>query len=906
MTIRCVFQVLLVAVVLYAGGWVGGVEAQAPEPLKTPQRLISSAGGDCRELEVFDGRLFMALHDLEHGGELWVSDGTAEGTRLFQDLNAGPGSSRPRGLKAGEGALYFSAVQEGFGRELWRLAAGDSRGVQVADIWPGPGSSMPDAFTFWKGVLFLMADDGVSARELWRTNGTDLGTVLATHLRPGAFAVSGETLMPGEESLLVSHWVDSGGPPRMEVWRLDDPLGVAYRIAHLTGMDMVRRGRDGRLFFAMADSAVYGQELWTLDVGRSHASALTNVSVAGQSVQFAGLKFWRGAWYVWMTTTPTQAGEARVGLWRVDGSLRPVLIAELWKGELYNLSANPQWAQRDEALVQHDNVLWFSGPATAESGAMLWRTDGTPAGTKSVASLGSVFSWQEPFVVGGAVCAWTTDPLNGALNALRCVDQATSEARTLPLFPQGQVVELADQVVWNEQLYVCARIGGDAGLWRVDVSSAAGETTFLQKLSPAIPSAAINPSFTMTRLGERVLFGANDGSTGETLWLSDGTHGGTQPIPHAVGKDSTVYGHGVSLGAKAIFSALTPEQSVEPWITDGTAAGTKLLKDIAPKTEGSYPSEYCAVGERVIFSAENAKNGRELWISDTTPAGTKLLKDIDPGQNAYPTYLFFWPAKKLVFFSAYNPAHGRELWVTDGTPGGTKLLKDLVQSDGSSDPSQFVLVGDRVMFTAYSYDQGQELWTSDGTAAGTYLVADIYPGYDSSSPSLLTPLGNKVVFSATSPTHGSEPWISDGTAAGTTPLKDIGPGAGSSYPLCIFPFRGQIVFSALDPTLGYRLWITDGTSAGTTYFAGLPARTVSACPIASHNDLLYLNATTIEHGSELWVTDGTTAGTRIVLDQCPGPCYSYFDVLKTALGLFVMFRSDDPPISSELWLIAPP
>ena len=77
------------------------------------------------DLSVIDGRLYFSAADqpATSGRELWVSDGTAGGTRMLQDLNAGPTNSNPRSMvKAGD-RIYLSAYKPGAGVELWSAPA---------------------------------------------------------------------------------------------------------------------------------------------------------------------------------------------------------------------------------------------------------------------------------------------------------------------------------------------------------------------------------------------------------------------------------------------------------------------------------------------------------------------------------------------------------------------------------------------------------------------------------------------------------------------------------------------------------------------------------------------------------------------------------------------------------------
>jgi ELWxxDGT repeat protein len=65
------------------------------------------------------GRLFFAALDELHGAELWESDGTASGTRMVQDIAPQLASSNPVDLTSVGDKLFFAADDGIRGRELW-------------------------------------------------------------------------------------------------------------------------------------------------------------------------------------------------------------------------------------------------------------------------------------------------------------------------------------------------------------------------------------------------------------------------------------------------------------------------------------------------------------------------------------------------------------------------------------------------------------------------------------------------------------------------------------------------------------------------------------------------------------------------------------------------------------------
>ena len=94
----------------------------------TAQRVADispgSSGSYASNLTEFDGQLFFTASDGTTGNELWVSDGTTEGTQLVADINSN--SSSPFGygsyasnLTEFDGQLFFTASDGTTGNELW-------------------------------------------------------------------------------------------------------------------------------------------------------------------------------------------------------------------------------------------------------------------------------------------------------------------------------------------------------------------------------------------------------------------------------------------------------------------------------------------------------------------------------------------------------------------------------------------------------------------------------------------------------------------------------------------------------------------------------------------------------------------------------------------------------------------
>ncbi|NJL52603.1 MAG: hypothetical protein HC930_10980 [Hydrococcus sp. SU_1_0] len=153
-----------------------GVETSTPFPAAPsfPDGSYPSS------LVEFKDQLYFAADDGENGRELFVSDGTDEGTQLLVDLYPGEdsygysNSSFPFAFEEFNDKLYFAADDGENGQELF-VSDGTAGGTQlVADIYPGTNNygfaagSYPSSLTVFGDQLFFAANNGETGTELYK------------------------------------------------------------------------------------------------------------------------------------------------------------------------------------------------------------------------------------------------------------------------------------------------------------------------------------------------------------------------------------------------------------------------------------------------------------------------------------------------------------------------------------------------------------------------------------------------------------------------------------------------------------------------------------------------------------------------------------------------------------------
>ena len=422
---------------------------------------------------------------------------------------------------------------------------------------------------------------------------------------------------------------------------------------------------------------------------------------------------------------------------------------------------NVAYLDTSNSLLVFNNKLFFTG-ITAATGAELWLTDGTDAGTSLLKDIN----------------------------------------------PTGDAIPL-NFISFNNKIYFTADDGTHGKELFVTDGTSAG-TTLLKDINAGSAGAFTSGDF-FRAIGSNLFFTANDGTHGTELWKTDGT---TTSLVKDItsGSTGTVFtGNAVNLGNKLLFS-VTNGFNLQLWISDGSSAGTILLKDFG-NFSSFYAGPFLSFNSKVYFNGTATDTGNELWVTDGTVGGTTLLADINPGPSPSSPELFFSVViNSKFYFTATTNTSGAELWESDGTAAGTKLLKDINPGATGSTPVFLVdfrnasgdfnhpsLYNGQLFFTADDGTHGTELWITDGTSANTKLVKDINPGTAASSINFgyfYTAQG--LFFGADDGTSGNEPWKSDGTAIGTARIADLNPGVNSSNPNFIAVNNSILYLSADD------------------------------------------------------------------------------------------------------------
>ncbi|MEE9407585.1 MAG: ELWxxDGT repeat protein [Polaribacter sp.] len=399
--------------------------------------------------------IFTASDGTWLGKEIYISDGTEAGTSLLKDINKeGYQSSTPSNLFLFNNQVLFSANNGKNGNELW-ATTGNTTSL-LKDINVGPSYSNPTSFVELNGVVYFKATTKEKGTELWKTDGTETGTVLVKDINPNT----------------------------------NNGLNLGNIVA-----------LNSKLYF-FANDGTNGFELWESNGTEAGTILVKDInSGAGNSYRSGEIEVYNNKLYF-----NANNGSNDFELWSSDGTeAGTALFSDI----------NTSSSSSPDNFILFNNEMYFR--ANGNSGSGLHRTDGTSTflvsnkGYNNLTVSGANLFFVSTYNNGGEL--WRTD----GTSAVQVKDIRPGSGGSNGSFPSL----LTDH---NGVLYFYATDGTNGGeLWKSDGTEAG--TVMVKDIYNGVGSSNISG---LGSFGNHILFGARDvvGSNVE-LWKSDGTETGT-------------------------------------------------------------------------------------------------------------------------------------------------------------------------------------------------------------------------------------------------------------------------------------------------------------------------------------------------------------------------------------------
>ena len=675
-----------------------------------------------------------------NGVELWVTDGTKDGTRLVTDLIVGPESGAPRELTVFDGKLQFSALAP-------RTSAGLPRRAMTTD--GTAAGTIPLSNDVFDDFLF----EGAGFR------------VIGTHLyfRPD-----------GNEYARLDH--DSGTTRRLdELLGFPDPASA--RIRQVAGCD------DDTILFTLSRESSSTTEVWITDGTNSGTRFVRDAA----TVQLLGCLPWSRE--VMFTaresdSTDTFLAAGRHGtrvVFDADGEAQLYDFTATETRAFFNVStvalgvtdgtpegtrgvpdatAVGNTSDPDQLLVLDDVLYFIAGP---DHDRQLHRSDGTRDGTVSIDPCSGCGEADDLRVHDGSLVFrrdngdWISD---GTPEGTRRLSQLLGAPdATWPFRIGDRLVFLAGQ----EGYFSLRALRG-------------GTVTELKRFDRG---SGID---WWSGDGRRVYFEID-----RVIWSSDGTAAGTQ----AVLPGANLTAPAMSLGNRAILFVDRQNQH-EVWVTDGTAGGTTLLvagghpfgifgsykwrellffvpgDGFLWRTDGTkegtfalpiYAEFFQDLGDRLMVVVEDSSS-IEAWTTDGSAAGTTLLRRIE------------YSGLAEIFVGPGGDLHAGNVNLRTGEP--MTIEHDHVERIG-----EFHYAAGRLFYEGWTQPTGRELWAiaTDVSHAAELPLLDI--AYVGSTP--LDDARRLAVFKVTMSGAPARPATVSFTTADITAIanRDYRPASGT-------------------------------------------------------------------------------------------------------------------------------
>lgn len=815
---------------------------------------------------------------------LWVTDGTAAGTRHVRDeAGAGIGISDYYGIRTATLGARLALI--GYGATsgvegLWSISP-DGSAVLLRDIDPQPYSAFSGLAATGDHFFWVEEAPETFVRSVWRSDGTAAGTTRVVDDVGYGFDATGATL---ERFFYTGSNLDGDDV----VFSTDGTAAGTVALASFGGA-----GQGGPRRFESGSARVYfvggpwsDSRLWVSD--GTPAGTFEVPSTPGEyRLTYEGVGgAWAGGNFVFQAY-----GDGGYHYWSHAGARTPAVLLP---------TAHPERSFWNGFVTLGDRLL-FAAPDAEAPGSEVWSTDGTPAGTRPVSRLCPPACYDfgldsemqvEDRAFFEIVTAesmfyysWLTGVTDGTEAGTRILNDSEGPVAVDVGYPADAAIVDGGFLVAAED---CER---GAEPWVLSESDGA-----LRPVANLEPEVGPSRPRRLRGAAERLWWVGDEEERETRSWSVASPEAAPAPNP----QEACRYG---AVSAVADFGrhlVFRDESSWDLHCLAGFDRDTGLWETLVPPAGSDYfflEEPLLEAAGKVYFQGNGQYQGPGLWATDGTAAGTAPLGagGLPPYFEligATPTHLFLRSRWETVAFVA-QPLDG----------GAAEVVAPLALPWTFGSGTESAASGSEFFFTTLEVDGSELLRVSDGTAAGTRpLWASA--GEGSRLLDLFPWLDGDVFFLV-----GSERmtlWSSDGTPGGTHVVADLGPltvDAEDGLPRESLSHAGRLYFTAENDTLGAELWATDGTSAGTVVFDLVPG-TGSGAPrhLAVAAETLFFAAESPDSGREIWASDGTPAGTRRVSDIAAGAASAMPEEL-VGVGADLYFAADDGFRGRELWAI---
>jgi len=440
------------------------------------------------------------------------------------------------------------------------------------------------------------------------------------------------------------------------------------------------------------------------------------------------------------------------------------------------------------------------------------------------------------------------------------------------------------------------------------LGSAQNTLELMKDLLPGIESSTPQ---SLTAFKNKIYFFATTDPSffGRSLCASDGTPDGTKEIlPLPVSTLGLPDGLPVVIGDTLYFFTKTNDFRFTVWASDGTMAGTNPLFTTMPY---EWPSggvtvfkgnlwfgfgnkiRYFDTDQNALIDFHTAESGIEnlsstndyiYWFSlhpispyssenyfyrsNDQPGNVQFLENVGSSSNStsgsthiekitrYENGRFRWHTLGVSYYNGGTYYFGGRAGI-DSTNIFMTTWPMSILASALTDSIYFLYTIDNYGASVPPYPSNWQLLAASSGGSFQRVMADtaqiIGESVQAHKSSLFVATPKHIFFRVWKSDTHTELGTSDGSIAGTKLVKDINPGPNQSYIRNFTLCGDNVLFSAFDGN-EYGIWYSDGTESGTQKLASMPNGYESYNNQFSLvvGDALYIDIYTNSRGRELW------------------------------------------------------
>lgn len=732
---------------------------------------------------VIDNNFYFTADDNVHGAELWVSDGTKEGTKLFADIIPGPVASKPVFLYSSDSLFYLVIEVNGYNQVvLYNIY---TKAVKTLFTEPiNSGSSY--VWATKAGEAFIFSINGNTYKSFGSLSSTSL---LINKACKELVEVKGEFyVMDLKRDVYLVQYDDVNGK-----LITDSVLNYSYKMFNYNNKLLIlshgyflyegdgtiwkkfnfnsnkRFLDDDESTWSIVDGVIFNSKKNSIELLNLTAMGLSSIYYHGTGAKRYIRKV--GEYYLLSPFLLDVGSGFSTSELQI---IKPVFSTEIELRSVMKFDARSLFAISNHSMIfsSYSKKLQFINfPDLTITEIDNRLTHGNSSHPKIV------------FINDEVIIVWMH-------SALYAHNRTSKQDRFLMSLPKNYDGGILKPVYFNNKIYYGQYANGGYVLMQYDYKSdqrsfVLGQNNEQITISPTL-FVHDNKLF-FARVPDYNIRSYSLSVLDSNAQVSEFTPNLSKPVPFFINNE--LY---ASSGNNAISNYYKISKS---------GISTQLTFD----TENSvtYNNRNITVINHSFYYILNDQNKRVYQLIKVDTKNNKVTKlaqgPFNLNNEATPSHkipqIFGFKDKIVV-------AGGGQVVVYDTTG---KSLVNVVNKLKAEAYTEFYCSENNFYFAAKTSNNVIEPWLCDGTTAGTVHINQIAPGLDITNPSSFYAIGDTVVFAAANRQVGTEMFRYIESANQLDLVADYNPGSIGSYPSDMTYYKGQVYFTGFQHNTGTQL-----------------------------------------------------------------------------------------------------